>query len=48
LHAAIEAVDGDAETALDVLETGFDDATAVLPLPLKYRRRLRSTNMSSV
>ena len=45
LHAAIEAFDGDADAALDVLETGFDDATAVLALPAKYRRRLRSTNM---
>jgi len=45
LHAAIDAFDGDADAALDVLETGFDDATAVLTLPPKYRRRLRSTNM---
>jgi transposase-like protein len=45
LHAAIEALDGDADAALEVLETGFDDATAVLALPPKYRRRLRSTNM---
>jgi transposase-like protein len=45
LHAAIDAFDGDADAALDVLETGFDDATAVLALPPKYRRRLRSTNM---
>ncbi len=26
------------------LETGFDDATAVLSLPEKYRKRLRTTN----
>jgi putative transposase len=27
-----------------VLEEGFDDATAVLALPERYRRRLRTTN----
>ena len=26
------------------METGFDDATAVLGLPEKYRKRLRTTN----
>jgi len=44
LHAAIDALGGDADTAPDILETGFDDATAVLALPPKYRRRLRTTN----
>lgn len=34
-----------AEAALAVLEEGFIDATAVLALPGKYRRRLRTTNM---
>ena len=29
---------------MQVLEMGFDDATAVLVLPEKYRRRLRTTN----
>ena len=29
---------------MHVLESGFDDATAVLNLPEKYRRRLRTTN----
>jgi len=45
LHASMEALGGDGDAALDVLETGFDDATAVLTLPPKYRRRLRTTNM---
>jgi transposase-like protein len=31
--------------ALEVLEDGLFDATAVLALPGKYRRRLRTTNM---
>jgi putative transposase len=30
--------------AIKVLETGFDDATAVLSLPEKYRKRLRTSN----
>ena len=34
-----------APTALEVLERGFFDATAVLALPAKYRRRLGTTNM---
>jgi len=29
---------------MDVLEQGFDDATAVLSLPEKYRTKLRTTN----
>ena len=31
--------------ALDVLEEGLEEATTVLALPGKYRRRLRTTNM---
>ncbi|MCS3651112.1 transposase-like protein [Salinibacter ruber] len=34
-----------ASAALEVLEGGLVDATAVLALPDKYRRRLRTTNM---
>jgi len=34
-----------ASSALEVLEDGFHDATAVLALPEKYRKRLRTTNM---
>jgi transposase-like protein len=45
LEAALETLQGEAEKALHVLENGFDDATAVLQLPPKYRRRLRTTNM---
>ena len=33
-----------APAATATLERGFDDATAVLALPLHYRRRLRTTN----
>lgn len=33
-----------APAAVATLERGFDDATAVLALPLPYRRRLRTTN----
>lgn len=29
---------------MQTLESGFDDATAVLILPEKYRKRLRTTN----
>ena len=30
--------------AMSVLESGFDDVMAVMSLPLKYRKRLRTTN----
>lgn len=33
-----------AAKAMDVLEEGFEDAIAVLELPERYRRRLRTTN----
>jgi len=29
---------------MDVLEAGFEDAIAVLELPERYRKRLRTTN----
>jgi hypothetical protein len=35
-----------APTAVAILERGFDDATAVLALPLPYRKRLRTTRMA--
>lgn len=38
-------LEGQADKALETLEAGFEDATAVLVLPAKYRRRLRTTNM---
>ena len=34
-----------APSALETLEEGFYEATAVLALPGKYRKRLRTTNM---
>jgi transposase-like protein len=40
-----EELSEEAPSALDVLEDGFFEATAVLALPGKYRRRLRTTNM---
>lgn len=38
-------MEGKAEEALQTLENGLEDAIAVLALPAKYRRRLRTTNM---
>jgi transposase-like protein len=35
---------GCAPKAMETLEAGFDDATAVLALPEPYRRRLRTSN----
>jgi len=43
--ALCEELEGHADAALEILETGLVDATAVLALPEKYRKRLRSTNM---
>lgn len=37
-------LEGKADRALETLELGLEDATAVLRLPEKYRRRLRTTN----
>ena len=44
LKQTLEAFEKKAPKAMQVLEEGFDDATAVLVLPEKYRRRLRTTN----
>ncbi|EJY54500.1 transposase mutator type [Alicyclobacillus hesperidum URH17-3-68] len=45
LYDQIVADYGDkAPKAIAVLENGFDDITAVLSLPEKYRKRLRTTN----
>jgi len=44
LNQTLEAFEKKAPKAMQVLEMGFDDATAVLVLPTKYRRRLRTTN----
>ena len=40
-----QELSGKADNALRVLEEGFEDALAVLGLPEKYRRRMKSTNM---
>ncbi|WP_188818201.1 transposase, partial [Calditerricola satsumensis] len=39
-----EAYEEKAPKAMAILEAGFEDPTAVLALPEKYRRRLRTTN----
>jgi transposase-like protein len=44
-EAVSEEIEEKAPAALEVLENGLFDATAVLALPGKYRRRLRTTNM---
>jgi len=43
--AAAAEVEAHAAAAYRTLEAGWEDATAVLSLPMKYRRRLRTTNM---
>jgi len=40
-----DELSGEADAALDTFDDGLGDATAVLALPEKYRRRLRTTNM---
>lgn len=45
LGGACAELEGRADKALQVLESGWEEATAVLALPAKYRRRLRTTNM---
>lgn len=44
LEKVLEDYAHKAPKAMTVLETGFDDATAVLELPERYRKRLRTTN----
>jgi len=44
LNQTLEAYEKKAPKAMKVLEDGFDDATAILILPERYRRRLRTTN----
>jgi len=41
------AFEGEAPKAMAKLEAGFEAATAVLVLPEKYRRRLRTTNIEN-
>lgn len=44
LEQTLDGYEAKAEKAMRVLEEGFDDATAVLALPDRYRKRLRTTN----
>jgi len=44
LPQTLEYFEEKAPRAMKILETGFDDVTAVLSLPEKYRKRLRTTN----
>jgi len=44
LKKTLDAYEKKAPRAMKILEEGFDDATAVLALPERYRRRLRTTN----
>ena len=45
LDALRDELEEKAQAALEVLDEGFFDSTAVLALPGKYRRRLCTTNM---
>ncbi len=44
LNDVLEEYKEKAPKAMEVLEEGFEDVTAVLELPEQYRRRLRTTN----
>jgi transposase-like protein len=44
LQQTLTEYENKAPKAMAVLDAGFDDATAVLALPEKYRKRLRTTN----
>jgi len=44
-HELAAELEGKADRALETLELGLEDATTVLNLPEKYRKRLRTTNM---
>jgi len=44
-HALMDEMETKAPRAVACLEDGLEDALAVLALPEKYRRRLKSTNM---
>lgn len=45
LHQTVDLFQEKAPKAMDTLEAGFDDATAVLMLPVTYRKRTRTTNV---
>jgi len=42
----IEKYEKNAKAAMECLERGLDDGLAVLALPVRYRRRLRTTNLA--
>lgn len=44
LHQTIEQFQDKVPKAMNILDAGFDDATAVLELPADYRKRTRTTN----
>jgi transposase-like protein len=44
LNQTLDEYDVKDPHAMEVLENGFDDATAVLELPKRYRTKLRTTN----
>jgi len=44
LNQTLERFEGKAPKAMETLERGFEDATAVLALPETYRTKLRTTN----
>lgn len=44
LKPNVETYETKAPKVMTVLEAGFDDATAVLVLPERYRKKLRITN----
>jgi len=44
LNQVLDEYRAKAAKAMDVLEEGFEDAIAVLELPERYRKRLRTTN----
>ncbi len=45
LDETIEAFSARAPKAVERLEAGFEDAMAVMALPVRYRKRLRTTNV---
>lgn len=45
LNATLDSYEDQVPKAMETLENGFDDAVAVLALPERYRRKLRTTNM---
>lgn len=44
LNLTLEVLSAQTLRAMEILEDGFDDAVAVLNLPARYRKRLRTTN----